>query len=107
LAAGAVSATRSSESALTPDEWRNGLRAPEILRSRLREERNYRGLFALENALLPEGDPRKLTREMVDALRSWIADPYDPPLMTDGSTPDVDSARRLADVIEALLPPRR
>jgi hypothetical protein len=95
-----------SKPALTPDEWRNALRAPASVRSRLREERNYRGLLALENALLPEGDPRKLTRDMVDALRSWIANPVDPPVKTDGTIPDVDSARRLADVIETLLPPR-
>jgi hypothetical protein len=29
----------------------------------------------MENALLPDDDPRKLTRDMVDALRSWIANP--------------------------------
>jgi hypothetical protein len=91
--------------ALTRDEWLVGLRDSESLRVHLRQQRNYRGLFALENALLPEEDPRKLTRQMVEALRGWIADPYDPPLKTDGSAPDVDSARRLADVIEALLPP--
>jgi hypothetical protein len=96
-----------SKPALTPEEWHNGLRAPASLRSRLREESNYRGLLALENALLPEDDPRKLTREMVDALRSWIANPLDPPLKTDGTIPDIDSARRLADVVESLLPPRR
>ena len=99
--------TTSIRAALTPEEWRDGLRAPESLRSRLREERNYRGLLALENALLPEDDPRKLSRRMVEALRDWIADPYDPPLMIDGTTPDVESARRLADVIETLLPPQR
>lgn len=56
---------------------------------------------ALANHALPDGDPRKITRADVDALRDDLSDHPDDRARQEAVL------RRIADKIAALLPPER
>jgi hypothetical protein len=64
-------------------------------------------LIALANAALPDSDPRKITREMVDGLRRE-ADraEYADRVGDNAGMTDLD-ARRIADVLASYLPLER
>jgi hypothetical protein len=61
--------------------------------------------------LLPDDDPRKITRETVDALRRLIAQSdYIPEVSesvsdVDGQWPTIAAVESLADALESYLPP--
>jgi hypothetical protein len=67
------------------------------------------GVMALANAALPEGDPRKITWADVGALR-FVASDSENLGWRDDPNPELGQtifrARRLADKLAALLPPR-
>lgn len=66
-------------------------------------------LISLANAALPDGSPYKLTWEMVDDLRSEAERGEFAERTSDNarfSSIDPRTARRMADTIAALLPPR-
>lgn len=68
------------------------------------------GMIALANAALPPDDPRKITREMVDAIRG-LADFRRKVFLSDrpGSEEEaadmVESEMRFAAALESYLPP--
>lgn len=92
--------------ALTPEEWANA--DPTSLHGfddggiyvnmgRTIDERDVSGrpaaLLALANAALPDDDPRKITREWLNSLRSLAADLPEPELAD------------IANALESYLPP--
>ena len=68
-------------------------------------------LMALVNEALPDGDPRKITREQIDSLRLCAEDAD--ALVSTTRSPDAQRdyrrdarrTRHVADVLERLLPP--
>lgn len=61
------------------------------------------GLMALCNAALPDGDPRKITREKIDAL-AFLVDEGDRP-MTNRYEREERLAYALLETLRALIPP--
>jgi hypothetical protein len=103
--------TERIEPALTAEEWASiqaGNGIPYMTRCSVVDD--LRGLddgdthaaIAYANHLLPDSDPRKITREMVDDLRmaaSGLRHEY-------GSVDeDAASVDRVSDVLESYLPP--
>jgi hypothetical protein len=110
--------------ALTPEEWKEqyAVRPEGTAMWPISFHREYRGLhipvtadvaltvekpktiiaiMAAANASLPDDDPRKLTRDMVDDLRDAAA------FYADNHRSSMFRAvKRVADAIEAILPPR-
>lgn len=62
-------------------------------------------IIALANAALPDGDPRKITRAMIERLRLAASTVFE----YDSTSPDVQALAafvgRHADALEAYLPP--
>lgn len=120
--------TETIQPALTPDEWdslsfwepsgsdcsdvfeidQGTIVAGHTSRHEYYEFRRFTAIMALANAALPDDDPRKITRERVEALR--IAMEYWQPRDGDGVAWDEYRAvhatlRDLHSALAALLPP--
>lgn len=96
------------EPALTAEAWRG------FIPGRLDPDGDFAHM-ALRNANLPDDDPRKITPEMVGAIRrcaysaaNWIAHRRAQPATFIGEShdADVELAHNAADLLMALLPPR-
>ena len=62
------------ENALTEQEWNEPHTTFMRLTGRMlpHTSRDAAALIALANTALPDSDPRKITREKVEAMREWI-----------------------------------
>lgn len=90
--------------ALTKEEWafadrHRALIAPEILGDPMFATEAAK-VIATNNAALPDGDPRKITWAMVDALQDFAE--TIPALLSGTQAP----FRALADALASYLPPR-
>lgn len=104
---------------LTPEEWRDPESVAALARALPTTADGIARTVAVANHALPDGDPRKLTREDIDACgMGWVAGEEMARLMgepTDGEEPHLTAARRfvaathrllrLAEKLDALLPP--
>lgn len=118
--------TNEIEPALTPEEWakHSGGTAAVWMSAKLprsdSEDAEIRldfaerpiAVIALANAALPDDDPRKITREKLDAMRevfdSWISYQSDIAASMDAavsSHPAVQDVEELLAALAALLPP--
>lgn len=97
------------EPALTSEEWRKP--SLDIIAEQITDQYGHiewdphspEKVIAAANALLPDSDPRKITREMVAFLRSWqkeCAESYNSNMEDDAPT-----FAALADALESYLPP--
>lgn len=106
------------EPALTPEEWAAVLAHPEAPFAWIEQTGDRpHAAIALRNFMLPDSDPRKITRERIAALRSAADVVYD--AMQDaeeggrGRVPGSEDALRslyaqasaIADALESYLPP--
>jgi len=88
--------------ALTPEQWEQSATASFV------STLSSAALIALANAALPDGDPRKITWAMVDALLCVVQQDTDAQRWGpfDGEIEGAAGCQRLADALASYLPPR-
>lgn len=96
------------EPALSAEEWATALEPDS--RDALAYEVTYlwgrsrpAGAIAIANTALPDSDPRKITREMVDEVRR-VASAINPSAADADGEESVRSLARIADALESYLP---
>ena len=112
--------TDKIEPALTPKAWASIDRGDDLPYGygssvlddlSVLDEEDIRAAIAYLNDRLPDADPRKITRQKIDALRRMIAQSdYIPESDegisdADGQWPTISLAESFADALESYLPP--
>lgn len=96
------------EPALTAEEWARGGKFGHVTLDSWREHpERIPGTIALANAALPDSDPRKITRKMVDYLCELANDEDDARAMGEQTQVDTIRVRAIASALAAYLPPNQ